>query len=143
MTSFHKFRIHQSTIFFREKIIAFFNSSCKVSILVKMNTYRYLYFLIEEFYLVLKENKKNFVNSRKDVTNRLLVKQTLISTMLPHVHQDGLDQPLKARMYLYFPWCFELFQTSLTLYLLLFFIRQNTCRWQKYYHRTENTSTYI
>ena len=125
VTSFHKFRIHQSTDFFREKILAFFKSSCKVSILVKINTY------IFDINRRIKENKRNFVNSWKDLTNRLLLKQTLISTMLPHVHQDGLDQPLKVRMYLYFPWCFELFQTSLTSYLLLFFIRQNTCRWQK------------
>ena len=33
MTCFHEFRIYETTLFFREKILVFFESSCKVSFL--------------------------------------------------------------------------------------------------------------
>ena len=55
MTCFHEFTIYETTKNFRNKEYFFFYSSCKVSLLVKLNSYSSFFFYlnkvsIEEFY---------------------------------------------------------------------------------------------
>ena len=43
MSFFHTFRIYECTNLFHDKVLVFFSSSCKVSFLVKINGYRYIF----------------------------------------------------------------------------------------------------